>query len=158
MRRFRPYSLVLLSGLFGCTPTPRSSRTTPASSAAPRVPAPPTTEVTTLTSFSSPDNANNSNDLAELQARLTELEQRVQHLEHKGVVSWSCQARCGTYQNDNEQFSVMTATGESAAEALDKLLAKCTNVLYTHIKRTDLGSKLRVELVPPTIRNSCTRN
>lgn len=135
-----------------CSPPPSSSRPASAPVQA-SLPAPATYSPAQPPAASPPDPR-----VTDLDRRVAELEQRVRNLEQKGVASWSCQAKCGAYQNDNEHFSLLTATGESAAEAMDKLLARCSQVLYTRIQRTDEGSRIRIELVPPTIQDSCTRN
>jgi len=93
-----------------------------------------------------------------LARRVDDLERRVRILEQKATASWSCEARCGHLDGEKETYSIVTSTGASAAEALDALVSKCSETLYTQVRRSEDRSSIRFELIPPTVRDACTRN
>ena len=93
-----------------------------------------------------------------LERKVEDLDRRVRLLEQKSTASWSCEARCGHLDGEKETYAIVTSTGGSAAEALDALVGKCSEVLYTQVRRTEDRSSIRYEMIPPSIRDSCTRN
>ena len=102
-----------------------------------------------------PSTGHRHDDLAQ---KVDELDRRVRILEQKSTSSWSCEARCGHLDGEKETYTIVTSTGGSAAEALDALVRKCSETIYTQVRRTEDRSSIRFELVPPSIRDACTRN
>jgi hypothetical protein len=99
---------------------------------------------------SAPGSAEHDRTLASLQDHVTELERRVEVLEHQRdaaatapassapTIGWSCMAKCGNRNRQTTEFKVdyerVTGKGATAAEAYEDMLGHCSGTIYETIE------------------------
>jgi hypothetical protein len=96
-----------------------------------------------------PSSADHDPTVERLQQQLTELERRVDALEHERPAAasespsprafgWSCNAKCGTRSTQTTEFRVsyerVTGQGDTAAAAYDDMLRRCDGTIYERLE------------------------